>query len=109
MSPNFQRIKRLYHHPDYSDLGGASDFLKQICHTARPIRSTLTRWNLLYCLVFEDDGKCENINLNEDISKFHIILTLRFIPFKAANPSSTNWPAPNVWGEVFVAQLVEHC
>ena len=52
---------------------------------------------------------CENTNLNEDISKFQIILTLRFIPFKAANPSSTNWPAPNVWGEVFVAQLVEHC
>ena len=58
---------------------------------------------------FEDDVNCENTNLNEDISKFHIILTLRFIPFKAANPSSTNWPAPNVWGEVFVAQLVEHC
>ena len=32
LSPNFQRIKRLYHHPDYSDLGGASDFFKQTRH-----------------------------------------------------------------------------
>ena len=26
-----------------------------------------------------------------------------------AKTNSTSWPAPNVWGEVFVAQLVEHC
>ena len=26
-----------------------------------------------------------------------------------AKTNSTNWHAPNVWGKVFVAQLVEHC
>ena len=35
----------------------------------------------VYCLVFEDDVNRENTNVNEDISKLHIIFTLCFIPF----------------------------
>ena len=69
---------------------------------SRPSAARFARINCLPIISLTFTDSCRRAaNMNKTGCIFHF--------FSRAKTNSTSWPAPNVWGEVSVAQLVEHC